>query len=150
MRKALVLVPLTALLAGCGGGSKTGKEQRRVTFTGPPLKTITVVETEFKLSPNRIAVQKPGNYVFLGMNRGHVNHALELEGNGLDDTSPSVGPGKTTTLKVVLSKTGSYELYCPLDGHKERGMKATVVLGKGAAAPTQTSTGPSETNDRGY
>jgi uncharacterized cupredoxin-like copper-binding protein len=31
-------------------------------------------------------------------------------------------------LRVTFQKAGTYQMYCPIDGHEELGMKAKVVV----------------------
>jgi uncharacterized cupredoxin-like copper-binding protein len=56
-------------------------------------------------------------------------HSIAVEGNGVDKDSPqsSVGQGQTATVTATL-KAGTYEFYCPVDGHKQAGMKGTLVV----------------------
>ena len=75
---------------------------------------------------------------------------------GLSQRTSPVRPGQTTVLKVTLAKTGQYELYCPVDGHKNLGMRASVALGSGGAqgstttTPTATTTTGTTTGGTGY
>ena len=147
MAKRLIVLGLAAaLLAGCGGyGHKKkhgggGYKTNTSAAAGAPVKTVMIDETEFKLTPNAVSLSKPGTYVFKGVNKGTVHHALAVEGHGVDMDSTPVGPGKTTTLKVTLTKSGGYQLYCPVDGHEMQGMKGTVTLGSGGASPPATTT----------
>jgi uncharacterized cupredoxin-like copper-binding protein len=41
--------------------------------------------------------------------------------------TPVIGPGKTADLTVTL-KSGSYDVYCSVPGHKAAGMDATVKV----------------------
>jgi uncharacterized cupredoxin-like copper-binding protein len=43
--------------------------------------------------------------------------------------SMRIEPGKSATLKVDLSTPGTYEIYCPVDGHKPGGMKGEIKVG---------------------
>jgi uncharacterized cupredoxin-like copper-binding protein len=103
------------------------------------IKTVAVHETEYKLTPNTISLSKPGTYVFKGVNDGTTTHALEVEGNGVEQKSSDISAGSSGTLEVTLSKKGTYEIYCPIDGHKGLGMKGTITVGgSGAAGGTST------------
>ena len=81
---------------------------------------------------------------------------LEVEGNGVEKESSDISAGSSGTLKVTLTKNGSYEIYCPVDGHKGLGMKGTVTVGgAGAAGGTSTEdmhteTSGTTTNSTGY
>ena len=113
-------------------------------------------EREFSITPSSIALTKPGNYTFKVTNNGMIGHALEIEGHGVEQKTGTIQPGKTATLQVSLTKAGSYEVYCPIDGHRDKGMKATLTVG-GTAAPAVggtstegTTTGQTTTGKGGY
>jgi uncharacterized cupredoxin-like copper-binding protein len=127
-------------LAACGGG---GKEDAGGA-TGTPLKTLTVSETDFKLTPSTFTVAKAGTYTFHAVNNGQVDHSLEIEGNGVEkEIEGTLKPGVSGDLTVDL-KAGSYELYCPVDNHKDMGMKGDVkVAGGGGSSESSSSNGGS-------
>lgn len=54
-------------------------------------------------------------------------HGIAVEGNGVDQDGQIVSPGSTSTLSVNL-KPGTYEFYCPYDGHKQAGMEGTLKV----------------------
>ena len=89
-----------------------------------------------------ISLVDPGRYTFEVVNAGTVPHALEIEGHGVDQKTATIAPGKSAKLTVDLTKAGSYEVYCPIDGHRKLGMEAVLRSGATAGAPTtgQTST----------
>src|SRR3954447_21954358 len=140
-----VVVVLAVASTGCGGSSGSSAESESDATTsgssgsggGSVIKTVTGHETEDKLSPSTISLAKTGTYVFKGVNDGTITHALEIEGNGVEEESSDISPGSSGTLKVTLSKAGSYEIYCPVDGHKDQGMKGTITVG-GASGGTST------------
>jgi plastocyanin len=59
------------------------------------------------------------------VNAGKEKHALAIE--GLDVRTPEVTAGSSATLEVDL-KPGTYTVYCPVEGHRGKGMSATVVV----------------------
>lgn len=139
---------LTALLAACGGGDN-GSSSDNNTGTGDGTGTGTGTQVTAELSDFRIKLStekfQPGPYTFTAKNTGSHDHALEIEGPGGENRSKTLEPGQSTTLTVTL-KSGSYEVYCPVDGHKDRGMKTDITVG-GAPAPSgTTNTSP----DNGY
>jgi plastocyanin len=112
-----VMVAASVLLAGCGGGgAKTSAEPGATS-----AKTIVVDTTEFKLEPS-VSRVKPGTYTFRGVNRGTIPHVVELEGQGLEEETETIQPGESKTMELTLNQVGKYELYCPLDDHKKKGM----------------------------
>jgi uncharacterized cupredoxin-like copper-binding protein len=160
------VIVVAALAGGCGGSSNKSAASSASTSTtsspsagGSVIKTVTVHEKEYKLTPNTISLSKPGTYVFKGVNDGTTTHALEVEGNGAEQKSSDISPGSSGTLKVTLAKKGTYEIYCPIDGHKGLGMKGTITVGGGGAASGTstenmktgtTETGGTTTYSSGY
>ena len=59
-------------------------------------------------------------------NPSQVPHAVEVEGNGVEEETETVTAGKAT-LALDL-KAGEYELYCPVGNHKEAGMTGTLTV----------------------
>jgi uncharacterized cupredoxin-like copper-binding protein len=126
------------ILAGCGGGGNSSSAPT-ATSSGPAAPTasassaggqgitVTVDEVEFKLNLSTTTF-KPGTYTFVAKNAGQVTHALQIEGPGVEDRKTgNVSPGGSAMLTVTLQK-GSYELSCPVDGHKGLGMDTHITV----------------------
>ncbi len=151
-----VVVVVAAVSGGCGGygGSKAKTASTAASSGGTVIKTVTVHETEFKLTPSTISLAKSGTYAFKGVNDGTVTHALAVEGNGVDEDSADISAGSSGTLKVTLPKGGTYEIYCPVDGHKNQGMKGKITVGGSAGSGTggteTTETNGTSTGRNGY
>ena len=131
---AAVAVALLWLVTGCaggGGGAGSGRENAPSGAKESVVKTIQVSETEFRLKPAEITLDKPGTYVFEAVNSGDTVHALEVEGEGIEEETQEIQPGQSAKLKVKL-EAGTYELYCPVDGHKEEGMEGKVMVKGGS------------------
>src|SRR5882724_3059611 len=143
MRRLLVLLPLSLLLAACGGSSSTS------VGGGHVQQTIQISEKEYSLSPGSVAISKTGTYEFKVTNNGRIAHALEIEGNGVEQKIGDVQPGAGATLRVTLAKDGSYDLYCPIDGHRGQGMKSTVTVGSGSGAGGVTTNNAGTTTSGG-
>src|SRR5215213_3580336 len=151
---ALTLV-LAVVIASCGGGGgaggssggggKYGSSSSAASTTngaskgasGGTLKTIVIKETEMKLSPSTVTLSKPGTYAFKAENKGSAEHSLEIEGKGVKSKGGEVGeakleqtlnPGQNSVLRVTFQEPGTYEMYCPVIGHRLAGMKGEVVV----------------------
>jgi uncharacterized cupredoxin-like copper-binding protein len=105
--------------------------------SGGTLKTIVIKETEFKLSPSTVTLSKPGTYAFKADNKGSAEHNLEIEGEGVKSKGGEAGevklektlnPGQSGVLTVTFQEPGTYEMYCPVIGHRLAGMKGEVVV----------------------
>jgi uncharacterized cupredoxin-like copper-binding protein len=130
----LILVGVVGCGAGggsAGGGGGTEDHQAPSGAKETVVKTIQVKETEFRLKPAKITLEKPGTYVFKSVNSGDTVHALEVEGQGIEEKTNEIKPAQSAELKVKL-EAGTYELYCPVDGHKEEGMEGKVIVKGGS------------------
>jgi hypothetical protein len=85
-----------------------------------------------------------------GDEQRHDRPRLEVEGNGVEAKIGDIQPGTAGTLRVTLTKNGSYELYCPIDGHRGQGMQGTVSVGSGSGAGGTTTNDAGTTTSRGY
>ena len=133
---AVVLILVGVVGCGAGGGSAGGgggaeDAQAPSGAKESVVKTIRVKETEFALKPAEITLEKPGTYLFKAVNSGGTVHALEVEGQGIEEETEEIQPGQSAELKVKL-EAGTYELYCPVDGHKEEGMEGKVIVKEGS------------------
>ena len=70
---------------------------------------------------------KAGKVTITMDNPSPVPHAVEVEGNGVEKASKTLTQGKASV--TVDLKAGKYEFYCPVDGHKQAGMKGTLTVG---------------------
>lgn len=59
------------------------------------------------------------------VNTGKEKHAFAIE--GLDVKTPEVTTGSSYPLEIDL-KPGTYTVYCPVEGHRGKGMSATVTV----------------------
>lgn len=144
MARLLVLLPLSLLVAACGGTSSPSSG------SGPVLRTIQIAEKEYSLTPGSVTVAKTGTYELIATNKGAIAHALELEGNGVEAKTGDIQPGASATVRVTLSKEGSYELYCPIDGHRGRGMEGSLTVGSGSGSGGTTTNEGGTTTSGGY
>jgi uncharacterized cupredoxin-like copper-binding protein len=125
-RSAVLLVVLA--LAACGGNGDEGAEESTTTAAAPTAATgatQTVSLVDYALEPKTIRIDKPGTYTFEAMNNGQTEHALEIEGNGVEEETETLAPGDKGTITVEL-KMGEYEMYCPIDSHRDRGMDGSI------------------------
>lgn len=111
------------------------------TSTAGQATVVPVRMTEFRLAlPTQTFA--PGTYTFNAINAGQVVHAIEIDGPGVDDqrTQGVVRPGQSAALTVTL-QPGTYEMYCPVDGHKAMGMDLHFTVGNAPASGGASSGG---------
>ena len=97
------------------------------TTTAAPAapKSVSVSESEWKVALPSTTLAA-GKYTFDLKNDGQIPHDLTIDGPGVSDEKTSViGPGKTAKLTVEL-KSGDYDFYCSVPGHKQAGMDVKV------------------------
>jgi len=96
------------------------------TTAATPQK-VAVTESEFKIALAGSSL-KPGKYELDLKNDGQIGHDLVVKGPGVnDEKTPVIDGGKTAVLVVDL-KSGTYELYCSVPGHKEAGMDTKITV----------------------
>jgi plastocyanin len=71
---------------------------------------------------------KAGNVTIDFDNPSQNPHAVEVEGNGLEEKKTDTITGSSAKLTLGKLKPGKYEFYCPVDGHKQAGMKGTLTV----------------------
>jgi uncharacterized cupredoxin-like copper-binding protein len=88
---------------------------------------MTVTESEFSIALDTTTLPA-GTYTFKVTNTGQFPHDLTIDGPGVEDkATPTLESGSSGDLTVTLQK-GSYEFYCSVPGHKERGMELMVQV----------------------
>jgi plastocyanin len=100
--------------SGGGGGGAT-----KLKLTADPGGGLTFDKTELSAKPGKVTITMD--------NPSDVPHAVEVEGNGVEEETKTLTNG-TADVTVDL-KAGEYEFYCPVDGHKEGGMEGTLTVG---------------------
>ena len=147
MRRLLILIPATLVLAACGGGSNSSEGSDNA--NGKVLQTISVSASEFALNPATITLPQAGTYEFSVTNDGRIRHALEIEeeGGGTEAQTGDISPGEMKTLRFTFSADGSYEMYCPIGTHRDEGMKGTIMVGNAAGGMTTGEDRPETTTD---
>ncbi len=137
--RLIAVAPIVAALAlsACGGSndsSGSGSAAAPSATSGSaasPAGAVSVKETEYKLNPADGTVTLKGGIATIEVsNDGKIVHSLALEKagpGGKDVESKTIQPGASTTLKLKL-KPGTYEWYCPIDGHKKLGMVGKITV----------------------
>ncbi len=123
MRRVLLLA--VVILAGCGSDDSNDQAARD---TSGVAGSVELTATEYKFDPSTVELAKSGEMTFTLVNDGQVTHALEIEGQGIEEESDEIEGGATTALTVDL-EPGEYEFYCPVDDHREKGMEGTLTVG---------------------
>src|SRR5437867_10640130 len=107
----------------------------------PVAVSAKLSEWKVELSERSVAA---GSVTFTVENVGSIPHALEVEGQGIEQETAVIQPGSSATLTRTL-KPGTYEVYCPVgeDSHKKLGMETELkVVGANVQSIRVTSGGP--------
>jgi uncharacterized cupredoxin-like copper-binding protein len=88
--------------------------------------SVEVKLTEYKIEmPASVSA---GATTFTVTNTGKETHGFEIEGNGIEKALKArLKKGESGSLQVDL-KPGTYKVYCPVFGHKGRGMSLDLTV----------------------
>jgi uncharacterized cupredoxin-like copper-binding protein len=124
LRVATAVAALIVVLAACGGGSGGGSSSPAASSG----KKIDVTLKDFSITLAGGSTVQPGTYTFVVTNQGPSDHNLTVDGSGVSDqATPTFGKG-TKNLTVTL-KSGTYDLFCSVPGHKALGMDTKLTVG---------------------
>jgi plastocyanin len=127
IRSIATLAAILALaLAGCGGddesstsgGGGGGGGGETLQLAAPEDGSLKFDKTELEAKAGTVTIDFD--------NPSSVEHAVEIEGNGVEEASDTITDGKTSVTADL--KAGTYEFYCPVTGHREAGMKGTLTV----------------------
>jgi plastocyanin len=132
MRPIAVLVAALALaLAGCGsdnknaGSSSSGAASTPSGGGGQQLALAAPADGSIKF--DKTSLDAKAGKVTINFDNPSTNpHAVEIEGNGVEEGSDTVTSSKTSVTADL--KPGKYTFYCPVDGHRAQGMEGTLTV----------------------
>jgi uncharacterized cupredoxin-like copper-binding protein len=103
------------------------------TLVAPVAGSVTPVQgtVEVRLSEFKIEIPttiRAGAVTFHVTNVGSTTHSFVIERQGAkQQLEKSLEHGETGTLQINL-QPGTYNAYCPIDGHKDQGMNVTLIV----------------------
>jgi plastocyanin len=98
--------------SGGGGGGEA------LTLTADPGGDISWEPGELSAAAGSVTIRL--------VNESDVPHAVEVEGNGVEEESETI-TGSETELTVDL-EAGEYTFYCPVGQHRQNGMEGTLTV----------------------
>ena len=144
---AAPLVAAALVAAGCGGGDdnssgSSGNNSNASTSSSTSSTTSSAASgggggSNIKLGADpggalkfdkTQLTAKAGNVTIDFDNPSQTPHAVEVEGNGLEEKKTDTITGSSAKLTLGKLKPGKYEFYCPVPGHKQAGMKGTLTV----------------------
>ncbi|MEQ9618449.1 MAG: cupredoxin domain-containing protein [Deltaproteobacteria bacterium] len=94
---------------------------------GDKDKVIKVELTEYNLEIDSDSI-KPGVKVFEVTNNGDSEHSFVIEGiDTMQRFEDNLKPGETRRMNVELEPS-RYNVYCPVDDHKNKGMASVIKV----------------------
>ena len=135
-----LLCSLAIVAAGCGGddnssssssssNTSTTKQSSSGGGGGATAQTLKLSADPggaLKFDKSSLTA-KAGKVTITLDNPSSLPHAVEIEGNGVEQSSDTIGKGQTTKVTATV-KPGKYEFYCPVDGHRAGGMEGTLTV----------------------
>jgi plastocyanin len=122
---------MALLAAGCGGDDDNGDDSGgggssggggggggALTLTADPGGAISWEPGSLSASSGSVTIKL--------VNESDIPHAVEVEGNGVEEESDTI-TGSETELTVDL-EPGEYTYYCPVDDHRAQGMEGTLTV----------------------
>jgi uncharacterized cupredoxin-like copper-binding protein len=146
---SISVLAVLAILALAACGSSSNSSEAGTTAPASGGQTISIGETEYKLDPSSVEVDQAGNVTFTVTNNGQIDHALEVEGQGVEEETETIKPGESAELTVDLSEEGSYEIYCPIEGHRDLGMEGMLTVGAASMGGSGTAEDEGSSTDSG-
>ena len=102
------------------GGSSGGGGGETLKLSADPSGALKFDKTSLSAKAGKVTITMD--------NPSSVPHAVAVEGNGVDKDGETADQGGKSTVGPIDLKAGTYEFYCPVDGHKAAGMKGTLTV----------------------
>ena len=120
------ILAATALALGACGGDDDGDKTTTASSKG---QTLTIAaDAGGALRFNRTELTARAGTVTITMsNPSDLPHAVEIEGNGVEEAGETVEKGGTSSATADL-EPGTYEFYCPVGNHRQAGMEGTLTV----------------------
>lgn len=118
---ALALLGVTALANRGPGARDEGN------------KSVEIVMTEMRFSPNRIDARVGQSVTMTIVNRGSQRHDLAFPAIGMPNlrgVETLTMPGESSRLTISFDRPGTYPFLCTIPGHAASGMTGAVFVSR--------------------
>ena len=133
MRRLTLIATIAVLaLAGCGGDDEkstsggsssssgsSGGGGENLAISADPSGALKFDKTELTAKAGKVTITMD--------NPSDVPHAVEIEGNGVEEEGETVGKGEKSIASGEL-KAGTYDFYCPVGNHRAEGMEGKLTV----------------------
>jgi plastocyanin len=121
---ALALV--SALTTACAGSSAAGPAD---TKSGGGTQPVEVKATDaLRFEPATITVKRGTPVQLTLVNSGALEHNWVVDSLGGKRVELDAQPKTSASVEFTTAGPGSYEFYCSIPGHREGGMKGSLVV----------------------
>jgi plastocyanin len=103
---------------GTGGGGGGGGGGETIALAAPEDGSLKFDKSELEAKAGTVTIDFD--------NPSSVPHAVEIEGNGVEEASDTVTGAKTSVTADL--KAGTYTFYCPVADHRAQGMEGTLTV----------------------
>ena len=122
------LLVAALVLVAAVGALLVARDQPAGAASGRTLKLSADSHGKLKFNTTKLTTTHGRVTVVMSNPKGSgIPHGIAVEGHGLDKDGKTVKPGTASTVTVTLKK-GTYDFYCPVDGHRAAGMKGKLVV----------------------
>jgi len=94
--------------------------------------SVTMDAIEFAFNPSTVNVAST-SVTFNLSNEGQFPHNIAIEGRDGSIFAEDLNAGQSASATITLAP-GTYTFYCPVPGHRERGMVGTLTVASAQAA----------------
>ncbi len=108
------------LVTGC-----VSQDPVETIFPTGDVKEFTIRESNFKLNPANITVNKGDNVRIIVVN-DQGQHNLFVE--GYEKRVPVLSSGKSQVMEFVADRPGIFKIWCEVDAHRELGMEGELIV----------------------
>jgi plastocyanin len=101
-----------------GGGGGGGGGGEKIALAAPADGSLKFDKSELEAKAGTVTIDFD--------NPSSTPHAVEIEGNGVEEASDTVTDAKTSVTADL--KPGEYKFYCPVGNHAAAGMEGTLTV----------------------
>ena len=125
---ATLAAALLLALAGCGGddessgsggGGGGGGGGQQIALSAPADGSLAFDETELEAKAGTVTINFDNQ-------SDSTPHAVQIQGNGVDEKSDTVTGAKTSVTADL--EAGTYTFFCPVGTHASQGMEGTLTV----------------------
>lgn len=101
------------------GGTSASAAGKTLALAAPADGSLKFDKTELKAKAGKVTINFD--------NPSSVPHAVEVEGNGIEEKGTDTITKSKASVTLDL-KPGSYEFYCPVGNHRSAGMEGKITV----------------------